>query len=318
MKIAVFFVGELHDSGFNSSALAGAEAAAKFEQADISIVSGIRYDQDEIRNNLTDTATKVDGIVFVGGQGDLSVPEIARSCPDKQFAIIQGKNLGSNLSSYVVLQEISAFLAGCLAALSTKTGKVAHLSGHRVTPGLKGRAAFVGGVKHVGKDVEVLTGFCGTQDDNRITRAWTDGQLKQGADIIFTMLNGARQGAIDACRNQGAKQIGNALDWCHVDPELFIGSAIARIDLAVMEAIDNMLQHKTPGHVVEFGLQNQRTMPTLVHAHSAYVSLSLSPNVPQPVRRYLLRTTDLLKDGSIGVPADYAGPEFTLETEPCK
>ena len=50
----------------------------------------------------------------------------------------QGLVQGSNLSSYDVLQEESAYLAGVLAALTTRTGVVGHMSGIRVPPGLKG------------------------------------------------------------------------------------------------------------------------------------------------------------------------------------
>ncbi len=38
MKIAVFFVGEVRDAGFNASALAGAEAAAAEGLANVSII----------------------------------------------------------------------------------------------------------------------------------------------------------------------------------------------------------------------------------------------------------------------------------------
>lgn len=297
--------------------MAGAQAAARFGQADIHIVSGIRYDQNEIKTRLKQTIPTVDGIIFIGGQGDLSVPEIARANPDKKFAIVQGQNLGSNLSSYVVLQEISAFLAGCLAALSTNTGTVGHLSGHRVTPGLRGRAAFVGGAQHIDGDIKILTGFCGSQDDSNITQAWTDSIINQGADIVFTMLNGARQGAIDACRTNNIRQIGNALDWCIRDPDMFIGSAIARIDLGVMQAINDMIKMKVPEHIVEFGLQTPRQIPEFELVETAYVSLSLAEDVPIRTRDLLAQTTALLRNGTIRIPNDYFGPEFILEPKPC-
>ena len=53
---------------------------------------------------------------------------------------------GPNLASYEVLQEQSAYLGGVLAALTTRTGVVGHMSGIRVRPGLKGRAEAVAGL----------------------------------------------------------------------------------------------------------------------------------------------------------------------------
>ena len=124
MKIAVFFVGEVQDAGFNSSALAGAMAAADDGAAEISIISGVRYDQDTIRARLAEVVPDIDGLIFVGGQGNVASSEIAANYPDKMFALIQGEKTAKNLASYDVRQEESAFLAGVLAARITKTGTV--------------------------------------------------------------------------------------------------------------------------------------------------------------------------------------------------
>lgn len=304
MKIAVFFVGEVHDAGFNASALAGAEASRSL--ADIMIISGVRYDQDAIRERLAEVAPKVDGLVFIGGQGNITTPEVAAKYPDKRFAIVQGHSLGPNLASYDVRQEDSAFLAGVLAAKLTRTGTVGHLSGHRVPPGLKGRAAFVAGVAHESPQTKVLTGFCGTQDDSQVTRAWASAEIAAGADIIFTMLNGARTGAIQACRLGGAHQIGNALDWVTVEPDVFVGSAIARIDLGVMRAISDMAKHVTPDQVVEFGL-----------ADGDFVALSMSVAVSSEVRGRVAEAAEGIRTGKISIPHSYDGAEFQPEGIPC-
>lgn len=305
-RIAVFFVGELQDAGFNASALAGAEAAAANGVADIRIVSGVRYDQAEIRARLADTVPQVDGLVFIGGQGNSATPEIAARHPEMRFAIVQGEKTGPNLASYDVRQEESAFLAGVLAARLTATGVVGHLSGHRVTPGLKGRAAFVAGVAHADPGVRVLTAFCGTQDDSDVTRTWAAAQISASADILFTMLNGARTGAIEACRAAGIRQIGNALDWVSVDPEVFVASAMARIDLGVARAIADMAASLTPPSIVEFGL-----------AQGDFVSLSLGAEVPPAIAADVAQVAEALRQGQITIPDTYDGPEFQLQEASC-
>lgn len=299
MKIAVFFVGKVRDAGFNASALAGADAAAAEALAEISIISGVRYDQDAIRARLADVVPEVDGLVFIGGQGNVATPEIAARYPDKKFAIVQGQKTGPNLASYDIRQEDSAFLGGVLAARLTQTGTVGHLSGHRVPPGLKGRAAFVAGVRHANPDVQILTGFCGTQDDSTVTKAWAAAEIAAGADIIFTMLNDARSGAIAACREGGARQIGNALDWVTVDPEVFIASALARIDLGVKGAIADMVAGNTPDHVVELGL-----------ADGDFASLSTGADVPALTKDYVSSVAEGIRKRTIIVPNTYDGPEF--------
>lgn len=306
MKIAVFFVGEVQDAGFNASALQGAERAAAQGVAEISVISGVRYEQDAIRARMAEVVPKVDGLVFIGGQGNIATPEAAAAHPDTRFAIVQGQKTGANLASYDVRQEDSAFLAGVLAAHVTRSGIVGHLSGHRVRPGLKGRAAFLAGVAHARPEVKVLTGFCGTQDDNSVTRAWAEAEIAAGVDVLFTMLNGARRGAIEACRAGGARQIGNALDWVETDPEVFLASALARIDLGVERAISDMVAGQVPPGIVEFGL-----------GEGDVVSLRLGADVPEPAREAVAQAAADLRAGRIAIPDSYEGPEFTPERVAC-
>lgn len=306
MRIAVFFVGALADRGFNASAQAGALRAAEKRVADIEIVSGVPYDQPAIRKRLAEVLTDVDGLVFVGGQGNLSMPDVAADHPRHRFAIVQGKRQGPNLASYDVRQEESAFLAGVLAAHLTRGGTVAHLSGHRVTPGLKGRAGFVAGVRHAAQGMPVLTSFCGTQDDAAVARVWAAAQIEAGADILFTMLNAARSGATDACRAAGIKQIGNALDWVAEDPHVFAASAMARIDLGVERAIEDMVAGHVPEEIVEFGL-----------ADGQFVSLSMAADVPETARAAVAQAAEALRSGQIALPQDHDGPEFSPEDAQC-
>lgn len=303
-QIAVVVIGEAEDAGFNASGLAGARQAARAGKGRISIVHGLAYDTAEILESLGRIMPDFDGLVFIGGQGDRVMPVLALDWPEKPFAIVQGHAHAENLASYDVAQEHSAYLAGCLAALMTKTGTVGHLSGHRVRPGLKGRAAFVQGVTETDPAVHVLTAFCGSQDDNAITRKWADAEIAAGADIIFTMLNGARQGAIDACRAAGTLQIGNALDWTALAPDVFIASALARIDFGVERAIADVAAGKLPREPVLLGLPE-----------GDYASLTLGAGVPQLVAEWVAAAAGAIRDGSIIVRETYDGAEFELETE---
>lgn len=303
-QIAVVVIGEAEDAGFNASGLAGARKAARAGAAQISIIDGLAYDTAEILESLDRIMADFDGLVFIGGQGDRVMPVLALDWPEKPFAIVQGHAHGQNLASYDVAQEHSAYLAGCLAALMTRTGTVGHLSGHRVRPGLKGRAAFVQGVRETDTSVTVLTAFCGSQDDNAITRRWAAAEIKAGADIIFTMLNGARQGAIDACRAAGRRQIGNALDWTALAPDVFVASALARIDLGVERAIADVAAGRLPQKPVLLGLPE-----------GDYAALVLGAGVPQAVAEHVAAAAADIRVGRIIVRETYEGAEFEPETE---
>ena len=298
MKIFIIFVGALHDRGFNQSALDGATRMQAQGKAKIEIVSGVPYDVVAMTQALDQAAQRSDGIVFIGGQGNLVVPKISASYPQKKFAIVQGNVTAANLASYDVLQEQSAFLAGVAAARLTCSGIVGHLSGHRVAPGLKGRAAFSAGLRHANDGIDLITGFCGTQDDNSVTEAWVNGIAKAEADILFTMLNGARDGASAACRATGMRQIGNATNWCAVDPKVFIASAVTRIDLGVERAVRDMLADHCPIQIDQLGLAD------------GAVALTFAPDVAQSLRDEVKATAGLVIQRKLKVGTSYDGPEF--------
>jgi len=105
MRITVFFVGEVHDDGFNASALDGALRVQDAGIAEISVIDGVPYKEDVIRSRLADVMPGCDGLVFIGGQGNGATPDIAALHPDKRFAIVQGHRTGPNLASYDVLSR---------------------------------------------------------------------------------------------------------------------------------------------------------------------------------------------------------------------
>lgn len=302
MNIAILFVGAVKDGGFNERALNGVERLRGKSIDQLTVIDGIPYDPAQMSDALSEAAQHSDGVVFIGGQGNQITPTVAQAFPQCSFAVVQGNIYAGNIASYDVLQEQSAFLAGVLAARLSKTGVIGHLSGHRVIPGLKGRAAFVSGARFADENIRVITGFCGTQDDSAIAEAWASAMASLGTDFLFTMLNAARTGATAACRATGIRQIGNATDWCAKDPKVFAASALARIDLGVECAITDMLSGKRPAAVQKLGLADNA------------VGLAYAPDISLAQRSDIALIADQIAEKKITVETQYTGPEFRLET----
>jgi basic membrane protein A and related proteins len=296
-RIAGLFVGAIDDDGFNAQARLGF-AAIEARHA-LEIVGAIPFDASAMALALGAMAERADVIVAIGGQWDEVVLAVASRYPDQTFAIVQGSVSASNVGSVHVRQEQSAFLAGVAAAGLTRTGVVGHLSGHRVRPGLLGRAAFAAGVAYAGTGARLLTGFCGTQDDTTVAERWTEAEIEAGADVIFTMLNAARSGATRAARQGRARLIGNVVDWTERDPVVFVASALARIDVAVMAAVASARDGTLPGTVKPIGLET-----------ASVVGLAVGADVSANVRETVETARDALTRGILSVPTAYNGPEF--------
>ena len=301
LSVAALFAGKIDDHGFMESGWRGLERARNELGAQTRFIDGIPPRKDALVKALTElVASGVDLVVAHGGQNNEACAEVAAQFPRCQFAVTQGAVTGSNLASYEVLQEESAYLAGVLAALTTKTGVVGHMSGIRVRPGLKGRAAFAAGVRATDPKVRLLTNFSGNQDDNALSRRIALAQMSAGADVIFTMLNAGRDGVTQACRARGVRQIGNVVDWVAVDPQVFVGSAIADVSIGVFDAVRDLRDGKFPaGSIRKVGLANPQA-----------VRLAMAPDVPVTVRQRVAEVADAIAKGRTVVPENYDGAEF--------
>ncbi|OAS86411.1 BMP family ABC transporter substrate-binding protein [Achromobacter xylosoxidans] len=294
-RLLVLF-GQAGRGGFNEAAVQGAARAARAGHA-LQVEWIANNDPDARAERLAALCADAPDLVIVhGGQGDVPVARVAPRFARTQFAITQGSHHAANVASYEILQEHTAFLAGVLAGLR---GGAAHLSGERVRPGLKGRAAYADGVRRVvGQDP--LTGFCGNQHDPALAEAWTDALAADGARVVFAMMDGGRDGITRACRRRGLWQIGNVLDWVARDPAVYLASALADSGLCVERAAaDHAAGALRVGAVTHFGLEA-----------GASLRLALGADVGAEERRVLDDWSARLARGEIAVASDYTGREF--------
>ncbi|MBX9757236.1 MAG: BMP family protein [Beijerinckiaceae bacterium] len=298
--------GKIDDGGFMEAGYRGL-VAAREKGASIAWIDGVKPERPLLEEALRKLAAAQPAMIIAhGGQNNEAAKTVAAEFPDIAFVVTQGNVTGPNLASYEVLQEESAFLAGMLAALTTRTGIVGHMSGIRVTPGLKGRAGYANGVAHAAPQVKLLTNFSGNQDDSALSKRVALAMADAGADIIFTMLNAGRMGAVDACREKKIAQIGNVFDWIPRAPDVFVASAIADSGLAVLAAAeDRMSGAFKPGMIRKIGL-----------AVPAAVRLSMADSVPPAVRERIEDAARDIASGKLVVSTDWNGPEFANPPTP--
>lgn len=300
LKIGALFAGKRDDRGFMEAGWRGLEQARLELGVETAFIDSIQPQRVALVAALEQLARDGAQLVIAhGGQNNEACEEVARRFPDTRFVVTQGAVSGPNLASYEVLQEESAYLAGMLAALTTRTGVVGHMSGIRVRPGLKGRAAYAAGVRDANPSVRLLTNFSGQQDDNALSYKVAMAQAAQGADVIFTMLNAGREGVTQACRARSIRQIGNVVDWVAIHPDVFTGSAMANVGMAVYKAVKDMQAGSAPKGIEKIGL-----------SYPGAVQLSMASGIPSAVRQQIDQARLAIMDGSLKIPEDYQGPEF--------
>lgn len=302
-RIAMLLPGDIADNGFMEAGYNGLVKIRDKFGAEIDYIDRVKPEKPLLEEALRKlAAAKPDMIIAHGGQNNEAAKTVAAEFPDIAFVVVQGGVTGPNLSSYEVLQEESAWLAGAAAGLLTKSGVVGHISGIRVPPGLKGRGGFYNGLMHTRPDAQFLTVFAGDQDDPELAARVAKAEMDKGADIIFTMLNAGRQGAIEAMREGGARQIGNVIDWTRVEPGVFVASAIADVSIPGVQAVEDFVGGSwKPDTIKAIGLENPEA-----------VSLALSDDVSQEVRQKIDELRDAIVRNEIEVSTEYAGPELEM------
>ncbi|MGG5821615.1 BMP family ABC transporter substrate-binding protein [Falsiroseomonas sp. HW251] len=291
--VAVFF-GRRGAGSFNAAGVTGLSRAAERG----GFVPDAVWEPDPARRaeTIAAAAARADLIIAHGGQGEAGVQQVAPRFPSVAFAVTQGRIAGPNIACFEVLQEQSAFLAGALAGWWTRSGTVAHLSGERVPPGLRGRAGFAAGLAHARPGATLLTGFCGDQHDPGLAGSWTAAQSAAGADLQFAMLDGGRPGAVAACRAHGLRAIGNVRDWT-VEDDVFLASAVADNGVALEAAIAGFLGGRFEDRRI--GLEEP-----------AAVRLALARDVDPALANRLDALRDAIRSRAIVVPEAYDGPEW--------
>ncbi|MCK8783698.1 BMP family protein [Roseomonas sp. NAR14] len=301
MRLAALFAGRVDDGGFMQAGHRGLERARDTLGAEIRTIQGIPPEAEALKAALRRLAADSPDLVIAhGGQNNAAAQAVAAEFPGTRFVVTQGNVTGPNLASYEVLQEQSAFLAGMLAGLSTRSGVVGHQSGIRVVPGLKGRAAYAHGVRHANPAARLLTNFSGSQDDPALARRIAEAMFAAGADIVFTMLNAGRSGVTEACRAAGRAQIGNVGDWVAVAPDVFLGSAVADSGQAVLDAVLDLAAGRfQAGAIRRIGLEQPEA-----------VRLTLAPRVPAAVAARIAAAAEAIAVGRLDVPVSWSGEEF--------
>lgn len=299
-RVAVVLFGPEGRGSFNESGWDGAQRARAAGHAlDVHWIAPL--DGQERAQALRDLCARgLDLLVAHGGQGDVPVARVAPEFPQTRFAITQGHFLSPNTACYEVLQEHSAFLAGVLAGLASQTRVVGHMSGEKVRPGLKGRAAFAHGLRLAAPDCRFVTHFCGQQHNPDLAYEVTRALQREGADLVFAMIDGGREGVSRACRALPIRQIGNVLDWVARDPAVFVASAQAHSGLCVHEAIEDFVAGRfRPGTLTLHGLEDP-----------SYVSLSMLPEWAVRFGPQIQAWRQRLMSGEIVPEQDFSGPEM--------
>jgi basic membrane protein A and related proteins len=162
------------------------------------------------------------------------------------------------VQSFVFREHEGAFLAGMLAAMASKTGKLGFVGGQDIPLVRKVLCGYEQGAKFANPKVYVFSAMTGTTN-----AAWTDpargaeltkAQAAQGADVIMAAAGTTGLGVLQTAKDLGLLGVGVDSNQNGLHPGAILTSLLKRTDVAVYSAFKGVQPGITTLGLKEGGL----------------------------------------------------------------
>ncbi len=246
----------LGDKSLNDSAYAGMLRAKVKLGAEVQVLQS--KSAADYQPNLTVLAAQdFDEIFAVGPAMTRDVATLAKNYPRRHFAIVDSLVDQVNVTSLRFRGQDGSFLAGALAAMVSKTKRVAFLGGVDLPSSRTLEAGFAAGAREADPKVTVANKYVGSFEDAASCKALAGELFDGGADIVLVAAGKASLGAIDQVRGRSnAYVIGVDTDQDALAPGKVLTSVIKRVDVAVFKTALQAQAQKLPAGPVELGLKD--------------------------------------------------------------
>jgi basic membrane protein A and related proteins len=271
-------VGGVDDKGFNQKAYKGVTDAAEKLGVEAAVLES-QAETDYATNIQSFVDQECDVIVTVGFLLGDATKEAANANPDTPFTIVDyayadGDITNNNVLGQVFNTDEAAFLAGYLAAGTTKTGKVGTFGGINIPPVTIFMDGFYYGVQKYNADngtkVEVL-GWDPKKQKGLFTenfeslddgRTFAQNLVDEGADIVMPVAGPVGLGSAALASELGTDKlmiIGVDSDQYESDTAnagVYLTSVLKNMDVTTFNAIQSVVDGTFEGGVTVGTLEN--------------------------------------------------------------
>lgn len=275
-KVAAVFAGVVTDKGWNQSAFEGLNAAKEKLGFEFSYVERTAVpDQAEA---LSEFARQGFNVVL-GHSGEFVGPtqQVASQFPDTQFLVTNGGIADVNIASVQTNNLQAGYLAGTTAGLITTANKIAFVVAKQFKAMDQLLRGFELGAKSVNPAIEVTASYTGDWDDVAKAKEATSALISSGSDVIYSYLDSAYLGSLEAVKEKGVYLIGHTSDRLDDAPELIATSVIQNVGMAIASVVELAKNGELESQNYVVGAENQEVL------HLGRFSEVLAPDVKQTV-----------------------------------
>jgi basic membrane protein A len=298
MKVGmVTDVGGVNDQSFNQSAWEGLQKAKK----DLGIKASYqesKQDADYAANLDTLLESNNDLIWGIGFKMADAILKAAKQNPKQKYAIIDfsfGDKTPTNVVGVMFKAEEGAFLAGYIAAKSSKTNSIGFIGGMSVPIIHAFQYGFKAGAKYANSKINVLEQYSESFTDAAKGKAIANSMLGKNVDVVFHAAGAVGDGVIEAVKEKNKMAVGVDRDQNYLAPKNVITSSMKRVDNAIFNVVSELKKGNFKGgSTINYGLKDG--------------AVDIAPTTSKMIPAVLLKEVEELKkkiaDGKITPPAD--------------
>ena len=244
----VLDVGGLGARSFNDAAYAGLGRCVVLDGAQprtLQAHAGNDYAPD-LAQLAHDDETLVIGIGFLMSD---ALTGVAKAAPSEHFALIDGVVDAPNVDSITFRENEGSFLAGAVAAATSRTHHIGFVGGMDVPVIERFEAGYYAGARHIDPTIAIDKAYAGSFDDIPAGAKAGNALYGKGADIVFAAAGSANLGVIADAKRLHRWAIGVDSDQDALAPGTVLTSVRKRVDVAVQRLCnDAQAGHLAGGH----------------------------------------------------------------------
>ena len=238
--LALVVAGTFGDRSFYDSSKEGVDRLAK----DLGVkVTTIECNNENHTPQMRNAADKNQIVVCVGWEF-YDIETVAPDYPDVRFIWIDNATSEpiANVLNITYAQNEGSFLAGYVAAATSKSGVIGAVGGEdsdTINDFIVGSRQ---GAKYYNPDVRVETNYTGSYDDAALGKECAIALHDKGADVIFQIASAAGAGVFEAAKEYGFYAIGVDSDQKYIAPEQIICSMRKEVGQSIYTAVEALVK----------------------------------------------------------------------------
>ncbi len=252
-RVALLSPGPVSDAGWNAAAYEGLQLIEKELNAQITQVE--TKTPAEFEEAFREFARQNYQLVFGHGfEFQDAAAAVAPDFPKTVFITTSGNTVRPNVAPMVFELEHATYLAGALAAMMSKSGKLGMVGGMEIPPVASTFDAFAAGAQSIKPDIKVIRSFIGNWEDVGAARQAALALMDQGCDFLIHNADAAAAGVFQAAAERNVFVFGTNKNQNDVDPQHIIASCVSNIPAAFVEMAQLVRDGRFEGKIYRLGM----------------------------------------------------------------